>query len=159
MAATLWPPISAISRIAPWTEYQGGKAITKAQIARLLKPFISSGKIRLPDDRTAKGYYLNALTMRSRDTSLRKTSQRHNPRISTALRSMSKRHTGTGVTFPNCPKPRAFLPCDGVTPSEAQFDGYAFGERAAIREIDGGYSRAEAERLARAEIAVAQRHR
>jgi hypothetical protein len=31
------------------------------------------------------------------------------PRISTVLGLISKRHKGTGVTFPNWPKPQAFL--------------------------------------------------
>jgi putative DNA primase/helicase len=42
----------------PWPDYRNGKPITKAQIARLLKPLrISSGSIRLDDGRTPKGYY------------------------------------------------------------------------------------------------------
>ncbi len=42
----------------PWPEYRGGKAISKALVARLLAPLhISPGTIRLADERTAKGYY------------------------------------------------------------------------------------------------------
>jgi hypothetical protein len=65
---------------------------------------------------------------------------------------------GNGCDVSELPEtPSVSAACDGVTPSEAQFDDYAFGERAGILEFDGGYSRAEAERLARAEIAAAQR--
>jgi hypothetical protein len=42
----------------PWPEFRNGKPISKARVARLLKPLrISSGTIRLDDGRTAKGYY------------------------------------------------------------------------------------------------------
>jgi len=42
----------------PWPEFKAGRAITKTQIARLLKPFgIKSGTIRFENGRTAKGYY------------------------------------------------------------------------------------------------------
>jgi putative DNA primase/helicase len=46
----------------PWCEYgRNDKPITKAQVARLLKPLrISSGSIRLDDGRTPKGYYRSA---------------------------------------------------------------------------------------------------
>lgn len=49
----------------PWPEYPPGrpacKPITKTQIARLLAPLhISPGTVRLPDGRTAKGYYRHA---------------------------------------------------------------------------------------------------
>ena len=48
---------------SPWAEYRGGKPITKAQIARLLKPFgVSPGTIRLDDGHTPKGYYLTAFS-------------------------------------------------------------------------------------------------
>jgi hypothetical protein len=46
--------------------------------------------------------------------------------------------------------PSEAAPCDGVTLSEDQCDD-AFDERAAIHEFDGGFSRAEAERLTRDE--------
>jgi Protein of unknown function (DUF3631) len=45
----------------PWPEFKRGKALSQAQLARLLGKFeISSGTIRIPGDRTAKGYYLSA---------------------------------------------------------------------------------------------------
>jgi hypothetical protein len=45
----------------PWPEFKRGKALSQAQLARLLGKFeILSGTIRLPDGRTPKGYYLSA---------------------------------------------------------------------------------------------------
>jgi hypothetical protein len=45
----------------PWPEFKHGKALSQAQLARLLGKFeILSGTIRLPDGRTPKGYYLSA---------------------------------------------------------------------------------------------------
>lgn len=45
----------------PWPEWKNGKPITKAQVARLLKPLhVLSGTIRLSDGHTPKGYYLSA---------------------------------------------------------------------------------------------------
>ena len=45
----------------PWPELNRGKPITKAGLARLLKPFrILPTTIRLDGNRTAKGYYLSA---------------------------------------------------------------------------------------------------
>jgi hypothetical protein len=39
----------------PWSEYRGGKAITQAQLARLLKPYgIASKQIRV--EKNSKGY-------------------------------------------------------------------------------------------------------
>jgi hypothetical protein len=44
----------------PWPEWRG-KPLSKSTLARLLTPFgVFSGTIRLPNDRTAKGYYLAA---------------------------------------------------------------------------------------------------
>jgi putative DNA primase/helicase len=45
----------------PWSEFNNGKALSKARLARLLSRFnIGSGSIRLPDGHTPKGYYLSA---------------------------------------------------------------------------------------------------
>jgi hypothetical protein len=61
------------------------------------------------------------------------------------------------VTDPRREQSSIAAGCDGVTASEVEFGEDAeFGERAAIREYDGGCSRAEAERLARAEIGETQ---
>ena len=47
----------------PWAEYSGGKSLTKAKLARLLRPFgVVSGTIRLPDGKTPKGYLLDQFT-------------------------------------------------------------------------------------------------
>jgi hypothetical protein len=92
----------------PWPAYRGGKPITEVQIARLLKPLpVSSGTIRLDDGRTAKAIGAHS-TMCLRGISALKTSQRHNPRISTALELVSKRHTRMAVTFPNWLEPLVF---------------------------------------------------
>jgi hypothetical protein len=43
----------------PWPEWKGGKPITQAGVARVLKPFgIVPDTIRISPDKTAKGYYL-----------------------------------------------------------------------------------------------------
>jgi hypothetical protein len=45
----------------PWVEFSKGRALTKAQLARLVRPLgVSSGTIRLNDGRTPKGYYRRA---------------------------------------------------------------------------------------------------
>jgi putative DNA primase/helicase len=45
----------------PWSEFNDGKPLSMARLARLLSAFdIESGSIRLPDGRTPKGYYLSA---------------------------------------------------------------------------------------------------
>ena len=45
----------------PWPELNKGRPITKAGLARLLKPFgILPTTIRLDGNRTAKGYYMSA---------------------------------------------------------------------------------------------------
>ena len=45
----------------PWPEFSGGRPLSKARLARLLGRFhIVPGTIRLPDSRTAKGYYRSA---------------------------------------------------------------------------------------------------
>jgi putative DNA primase/helicase len=42
-----------------WSEYSHGKPLTKAKLARLLRPYdVVSRSIRLPDARTPKGYLL-----------------------------------------------------------------------------------------------------
>jgi Protein of unknown function (DUF3631) len=145
----------------PWPEYRAGRPITKAQIARLLKPLhISPGTIRLADGRTAKGYYLSAFA----DAFVRyllqqnvTTSQIEDVR---GAPSDFKTSQGNWCDVSELREiPSVSAAGDGVTPSEAQFDDDAFEERAAIFEFDGCYSRHEAEQLARAKIAVTQRHR
>ncbi|CAN7311394.1 DUF3631 domain-containing protein [Bradyrhizobium sp. LjRoot220] len=45
----------------PWAEWSSGKPISKAALSRMLSQFkIYSGSIRLPDDRTPKGFYRRA---------------------------------------------------------------------------------------------------
>ena len=46
-----------------WSEYSHGKPLTKAKLARLLRPYgVVSRSVRLPDGRTPKGYLLEQFT-------------------------------------------------------------------------------------------------
>jgi len=141
----------------PWAEYRAGKPITKAQLARLLKPFgISSGTIRLPDGRTPKGYHLASfadafaryLPLESATTPQAAES------MAVPLYVESPQPSARGV----CPSPEMLsnsAGCGVVADREPDPDPEdAFAERAAIREYDGGYARAAAERLARAELGI-----
>jgi hypothetical protein len=137
----------------PWPEYRAGKPITKAQVARLLKPLrVSSGTIRLDDKCTAKGYYRRAFDdafARYLPPENVTTSQ---PPEFHGFGADFKTSQGNGRDVSELPEtPSVSAACDGVTFLE-QPDDDEFGERAAIREFDGGCSRAEAERLAREEI-------
>ena len=137
----------------PWPEYRTGKPITKAQIARLLAPLhVSPGTIRLADERTAKGYYRRAF-----DDAFKRylpaenvtPSQPENFRGSGAD---SKTSHGNGCDVSELAEtPSVYAACDDVTFPDARPDDGEFGERAGIREFDGGHPRAEAERLARGE--------
>ena len=52
LAATLGADVESL-----WAEWKGGKPITQAQLARVLKPFgIASEEIRLPSGGTLRGY-------------------------------------------------------------------------------------------------------
>lgn len=136
-----------------WPEYRNGKPISKTQVAGLLRPlYISPSTIRLPDDRTAKGYYRHAfgdafaryLPPENVTTSQLKDSCR--------FEAYPKTSRGNDCDVCKLPEtPRVPAACDGVTASEAPPDDDDFQERAGIIEFDGGYSRAEAERRARAE--------
>lgn len=63
----------------------------------------------------------------------------------------------SNVTDRETGKSGVSAPCDGVTLPETGPDDAEFGERAGILEYDGGYPRAEAERLAREKIANLRR--
>lgn len=81
-----------------WPEFRGGKPITKAQVARLLKGFgVSSGSVRLPDGRTPKGYYRSAFAdafARYLPPSQNATTPQ--PAENKGEREISKRHNGAG---------------------------------------------------------------
>jgi Protein of unknown function (DUF3631) len=138
----------------PWPDYRAGKPISKAQIARLLKPLrISSGTIRLPDGSTPKGYYL---------TAFRDAFARYLP----AENATTPQAEGFRGSAPDFETPHmngcgvSGLPgracvsaaCGAVADREAPPDDEEFQERAGIIEHDGGYPRAEAERRALAEL-------
>jgi len=68
----------------PWVEFSKGRALSKPQLARLLRPVgVSSGTIRLDGERTAKGYYLysfdDAFARYLSSPPVFKSSHRHNP--------------------------------------------------------------------------------
>ena len=140
----------------PWPEYRNGKPITKVQVARLLTPrHVSSGTIRLPDGRTAKGYYRRAF-----DDAFGRYLPDENVTTSQSqdfcgFAPDSKTSQGNGCDVSELPEtPCVSSACDGVTLRETRADDDNFEERAAIREFDGGSLRTEAERLARMEITM-----
>jgi putative DNA primase/helicase len=99
----------------PWPEWRHGKAITPAQLGRLLKPFgIAPATIRL-DLKTAKGYKRESF----KDAFDRYLPpQSVTPSQATEFKGFGpkpKRHTDADVTFPNSPKPTISKGCDGVT--------------------------------------------
>jgi hypothetical protein len=138
-----------------WPEYRAGKPISKSQVARLLKPLrVSSGSIRLPDGSTPKGYHLAAF----RDAFARylpaenATTPQPQDFRGSAPDFKTPQGNGCGVSgFAEIP--RVSAGCGVVADREPLLYDGEFAERSAIREYDGGYSRPEAERLARAELA------
>jgi hypothetical protein len=106
----------------PWPEYRNGKSITKAQVARLLKPLhIRSGTIRLADGRTAKGYYRAAFE---------DSFARYLPGLQNVTPSQAKESAAFGdfsnvtspdvVTFRNREDPSNSAGCDVVTDRDPQ---------------------------------------
>jgi Protein of unknown function (DUF3631) len=103
----------------PWSEINRGKPVTKAGLARLLKPFkVVPGTIRLDGGRTAKGYYRRAF-----DDAFERyvpcaafqnvtTSQ---ARKSAALSENQNVTNGNGVTLRNRESANASAGCDVVT--------------------------------------------
>jgi putative DNA primase/helicase len=148
-----------------WPDWKNGRPISKAQAARLLKPFgISPKTIRVADRPTAKGYYLAAFE----DAFARYLPFQNVTPSQDAQNKASdgflKRHNGSDpeglLRFENSKPPSNSASCYGVTDRETHLDDediIAFEERAAIREFDGGYSRAEAEHLARGDLAPRRR--
>jgi putative DNA primase/helicase len=138
----------------PWPDYRAGKPITKTQVARLLKPLrVSSGTIRLPDGSTPKGYYLTAF----RDAFARYLlAQNATPPQPQDFRGYgadfkTPHREGCGVCeLPETPSVSAA--CGAVADRAHPPHDDEFQQRAGIIEFDGGYSRAEAEQRARAEL-------
>jgi hypothetical protein len=129
----------------PWPEYRSGRPITKAQIARLLKPLrVSSGSIRLPDGSTPKGYYLAAF----RDAFARylhaenATTPQPQDFCGSAPDFKTPQGNGCGVSE-LAETPSSPAACGAVADREPHPDDDEFQERAAIREYDGGYPRSE----------------
>ena len=138
----------------PWPEYRGGKPISKTQVARPLKPLgVSSGTIRLPDGSTPKGYYLTAF----RDPFARylpaENATTPQPKDSCGTAPDFKPPHGNGWGVSESPGTGSIsAACGVVSDRKALADDDELRERAAILEYDGGYSRAEAERRALAEL-------
>jgi hypothetical protein len=140
----------------PWPEFRAGKPITKAQLARLLRPLrILSGTIRLGDGRTPKGYYRRVFEdafARYRPPEQNATTPQ--TRDSAGCSENQTATNGDGVAFGNREKPEDAADCGGVADRAGEDALCDFLERAGILEYDGGFSRADAERLAWAEIAA-----
>ncbi len=138
----------------PWPEYRAGKPISKTQVARLLKPLgVSSGTIRLPDGSTPKGYYLTAF----RDPFARylpaENATMPQPQDSCGSAPEFKTPHGNGCCVSESPGTTSISAACGTVADRAHPpDNDEFQERAGITEFDGGYSRAEAEHRARAEL-------
>jgi putative DNA primase/helicase len=100
----------------PWSEFRGGKAITKVQLARLLRPLrISSGTIRLDDGKTPKGYYRSTLE----DAFLRYLPPDRNATTPQAADSVAfgenrNATSRAGVAFRNPQKPKDAAGCGVV---------------------------------------------
>jgi hypothetical protein len=137
----------------PWPEYRGGKPITKTQIARLLAPLrISPGTIRLPDGRTAKGYYRRAFDDAFAQYLPAENVTTPQPQDFRGFAPDFEASQANGCDVSELAEiPSASAACDAVTFPEPRSDDDEFEERAAIREFDAGYARTDAERLARAE--------
>jgi hypothetical protein len=138
-----------------WPEYRAGKAISKTQVARLLAPLhISPGTIRISDRHTAKGYYRRVFDDAFARYLPVKGVTPSQPQDFRGLAMDSEASQASGCDVSELAEtPSASAQCDGVTVPEAGPCADEFAERAAIREIDGGYPRAEAERRARVELA------
>jgi len=138
-----------------WPEYRAAKPITKTQVARLLRPLhVSSGTIRVADGRTAKGYNMRAFADAFARYLPPENVTPSQPQDFRAAAPDSETSQGSRCdVFVSAENPSISAPCDGVTDREALANDGEFQERAAIREFDGGYPRAEAERLAFAGLA------
>jgi putative DNA primase/helicase len=143
----------------PWPEWKSGKPITERQLAALLKPHKIRPKTVRRGIETEKGYRLDWFTdafasylpPRSVTASQSGDSAGFEPVPSVTLSAA----VAPPVTDAGCKKASVSNGCDAVTfpePRSDDVDLIEFSERAAIREYDGGFSRAEAERFARAEV-------
>jgi hypothetical protein len=142
----------------PWPEFgRSRKPLTKNGLAARLRPFkIRPRSIRLDDIRTPKGYHRRAFQDAfSRYLSLSPVRNATSPQASipTASNDFQNATGGKGVAFQNSEIASVSAGCGGVAFSRPRpDDDDEFGERAGIIEFDGGYSRAEAEQRAHAEL-------
>jgi hypothetical protein len=141
----------------PWAEFgKSRKPLTKNGLAALLRPFkIHSRSIRLDDDRTPKGYQRRAFEDAfARYLSPAPVRNATSPQasISAASSDFQNATDGSGMAFQNREIASVSAGCGGVAFSEPCPDDDEFNECAGVIEFDGGYSRAEAEQRARAEL-------
>jgi Protein of unknown function (DUF3631) len=108
----------------PWSEFRGGKAITKVQLAKLLKPLrISSGTIRLDDGKTPKGYYRSTLEDAfARYLSPEKNATTPQAKDSAPFGENRNATSGNGVAFRNPQKPKDAAAC-GVVADQSRPPG------------------------------------
>jgi putative DNA primase/helicase len=103
----------------PWCEVNRGNPLTKAGLAKRLKPFkIKPGSIRLDDCRTLKGYYLSAFedVFARYLPSLRyQTVTTSQARQSAGLSENQGVTSGHCVTFQDHEIPSVYAGCDAVT--------------------------------------------
>ncbi len=141
----------------PWPEWKNGKPITVRQLARLLRPFdIKPTTIRIGDI-TAKGYELEWFTDAFSRYPPSQTVTPSQPLKTSEKRENRSVTSKSDVTDEKRGKPLKTRDCYDVTDQipplggNGTVDDEAFQERAAIAEFDGGFTREEAERLARGE--------
>jgi hypothetical protein len=108
----------------PWPEFRGGKAITKAQLAKLLKPLrISSGTIRLENGKTPKGYHRSAFEDAfARYLSPEKNATTPQAKDSAPFGENRNATSGNGVAFQNPQKPKDAAGC-GVVADQSGDEG------------------------------------
>ncbi len=154
----------------PWSEWKHGKPISKAGLARLLKPYqICPRTVRFDSGSTAKGYHLSqfadanaryANSGDSADTPFQTVtpSQMSNINDLEQFQNVTRRND---VTFSNPDNPLKNNDCDGVTfceggygasVSESGAEQADVDERAAVLEHEAGLPRSEAEAIALDEV-------
>jgi hypothetical protein len=102
----------------PWAEYSGGKPVTKAKLARLLRPFgVVSRTIRLPDGKTAKGYLLDQFPDPFARYLPTKTSQRHDAGVARVFEDFESVTASGCDVSENGPESSCGAGCDVVTDS------------------------------------------
>jgi hypothetical protein len=108
----------------PWPEFRGGKAITKVQLAQLLKPLrISSATIRLDNGKTPKGYHRSTFEDAfARYLSPEKNATTPQAKDSAPFGENRNATSGNGVAFRNPQKPSDAAAC-GVVADQSRPPG------------------------------------